>query len=133
MTIIEAARSTMTGYTDALVGRGNFASYFTDDVTFKLMWTDQEMHGRDAVEGFIRWFHEQAFDARPKVKAMLVDGDHGALEVEFVGQHVAEFMGKPASGKAVRVPYMAIYDLEGDRIKALRIYLPADELIRQIS
>jgi hypothetical protein len=32
----------------------------------------------------------------------------------------------------VRVPYTVIYDLEGDRIKAVRIYLSLDELLRQI-
>ncbi len=40
-------------------------------------------------------------------------------------------MGKAATGKQVRVPYV-VYDLEGDRIKALRIYDLIHSLLRQL-
>jgi hypothetical protein len=32
----------------------------------------------------------------------------------------------------VRVPYSVVYDLEGEKIKALRIYMPMDVLIEQL-
>ena len=38
-----------------------------------------------------------------------------------------------ASGNPVRVPYSVFYDVDGDKIKSLRIYLPMDQLIAQIS
>lgn len=41
-------------------------------------------------------------------------------------------MGKAATGKQVRVPYSVVYDLEGDRIKALRIYDLIHSLLRQL-
>jgi predicted ester cyclase len=132
MTIVDTARATATGYLEALVARGNFAEFFSPDVTFQMMWTDQIVRGRDAVEGAIRYFHEQAFDANPELKCLLVDGDHAAVEVDFVGRNIGEFAGKPATGKDVRVPYTVIYDLDGDRIKALRIFLSMDELMRQL-
>jgi predicted ester cyclase len=133
MTVVESARATMNSYLKDLVARGNFAQYFAPDVTFQIMWSNQELaRGPQAVEATIRYFHEQAFDANPELKCLLVDGDHATAEMDFVGRHVAEFAGKPATGKNVRVPYIAMYDLEGDRIKALRIYLSMDELMRQL-
>jgi len=57
-----------------------------------------------------------------ELKSLLVDGERAALEADFVVTHLAEFMRKAVTGKQVRVPYSVVYDLEGDRIKALRIY-----------
>jgi ketosteroid isomerase-like protein len=132
MTMVETGRSTMTAYLDALIARGPFAEHFTDDVTFELMGSETKASGRDAVEGTIRYLHEQAFDARPELKSLVVDGERSAIEADVVGRHVAEFGGKAATGKDVRVPYSVHYDLEGRRIKALRVYLPMDELMRQL-
>src|SRR5262249_5337647 len=98
----------------------------------QLVGTDQEAHGPQAVEATIRYLHEQAFDAHPELKCLLVDGERAALEADFVGRHVREFGGRPPTGKPVRVPYSVVYDLEGERIKALRIYMPTDELLRQL-
>src|SRR5437868_9154382 len=132
MTLIEATRTTMTSYLEALIARADFGQYLTSDVTLQLMWTDQEAHGREAVAGMIRYFHEQAFDAQPELKSLLVDGERGTVELDFVAQHIAEFAGRAATGKQVRVPYTVMYDLEGDSITALRMYLSLDELLRQI-
>jgi predicted ester cyclase len=96
------------------------------------MGTDQEAHGRDQVAGLIRYLHEQAFDAHPQLKCLLVDGEKSAIEADFVGKHVGEFAGKPATGKEIRVPYSVVYDLEGERIAALRIYMSLDDIVRQL-
>ena len=37
-----------------------------------------------------------------------------------------------ATGKSVRVPYSVFYDVDADKIKALRIYMPMDQLLAQI-
>ena len=117
---------------EALIARGNFAAYFAPDVTLHLMGTDQAAHGSDAVEAMIRYFHEQAFDLHPELKCLLVDGERATVEAEFVGRHIGEFAGRAATGKDVRVPYSVVFDLEGDRIKALRFYFPLDQLLQQI-
>jgi len=132
MTIVDSGRTTMRAYLEALVARGQFAKYFTDDVVLEIVGTDQGARGRQAVEATIRYLHEQAFDSRLDVKTLLVDGEGAALEAEFLGRHVSEFGGKPASGREVRVPYTVIYDLAADRIAALRIYGFMDILLRQL-
>ena len=63
---------------------------------------------------------------------MFVAEGKAAVEVDFVGKHVGEFYGIAATGREVRVPYSVVYDLEGEKIKALRIYMPTDVLLEQL-
>ena len=50
-----------------------------------------------------------------------------------MGTHTGEFLGMAATGKSVQVPYCVIYDLRGDKIVALRAYIPMDLLVQQLS
>ena len=129
---LESTRETLTGYVKTLVDRGPYGRYFAEEATFTVMGTDQVVRGRTAVEQFIRAFHEQAFDARPELKRTIIGDDHAAIEADFVGTHTGEFLGVPATGRAVNVPYAVLYDFEGDKITALRGYIPMDALMRQI-
>ena len=45
------------------------------------------------------------------------------MEIDFVGTHTAEFLGIPATGKSVNVPYSVVYDIPADKITALRVYM----------
>jgi predicted ester cyclase len=132
MTAIESARETMTAYLDTLLARGPYERFFASSATLHVMGTEQEAHGRDQVAGLIRYLHERAFDAQAQIKCLLVDGERAALEADFVGRHIAEFGGIPATGKEIRVPYSVVYDLEGEQIAALRIYMSLDAIIRQL-
>jgi predicted ester cyclase len=129
---IETAREAMTGYVEALTQRGDYGRFFTDDVAFSIEGTDQTATGRDAVVESIRWLHEDAFDARPDIKNLVVAEGQAAVEADFVGTHTGEFAGIAATGKDVRVPYAVLYDLEGDRISALRLYMSLDLIVQQI-
>ena len=126
-------RQVMQEYLDTLVKRGDYAVLFTDDVVATFVGTDQRAEGREAAEQLIRYVHEIAFDARPELKSLLVDGGKAAIEADFVGTHVAEFAGIQPVGREVRVPYSVIYDLRGDQIRALRIYFPMSLLIEQLT
>jgi predicted ester cyclase len=129
----EQTRDTMNGYAEALLSSGDFARYLAEDVTLTLVGTDRIVHGRAAARAFITFFHQQAFRTAIELKASVCDGSRAALEAVFVGTHIGEFEGVPASHRDVRVPYSAAYDLEGGHITNLRLYFPLDDLIRQIS
>jgi steroid delta-isomerase-like uncharacterized protein len=130
---MEMTAQTMRSYLDALLARGNFADYYTDDVTWTTVGADQELQGRQPVRDFLIWMHTQAFDAHPKVKTLVVGDGQTALEADFVGTHTGEFLGIPATGKSVQVPYCVVYDLRDDKITALRAYIPMDLFTQQLS
>src|SRR5688572_2598880 len=88
----EQTHETMTAYLRTLVARGQYGVYFADEVTFTLMGAGQEVKGQVEVEQFIRYFHEQAFDADPIVKNTVVADNQAALEADFVGTHTGEFL-----------------------------------------
>jgi steroid delta-isomerase-like uncharacterized protein len=129
---VEATADTMRSYLDALLARGDFADYFTDDVTWTTIGTDQTMQGREAVRDFLVWMHTQAFDARLRVKTLVVGDGQAVLEADLVGTHTGEFLGMAATGKSVQVPYCVVYDLRDDKIAALRAYIPMDLFAQQL-
>ena len=125
-------RETLQQYVEVLLARGDYGRFFDDDIEFALMGTDQQSRGAQAAEQTIRFLHETAFDAEPEFTNLVVD-DHGAAaEAVFVGTHIGDFSGVSATGNRVRVPYSVFYDVDADKIKALRIYMPMDQLLAQI-
>jgi steroid delta-isomerase-like uncharacterized protein len=129
---VEATAQTMRSYLEVFLGRGDFADYFTDDVTWTTIGTQQTMQGRQPVREFLVWMHTQAFDAHPKIKTLVVGDGQTALEADFVGIHTGEFLGIPATGKSVQVPYCVVYDLRDDKLAALRAYIPMDLFTQQL-
>ena len=124
----------MDAYLHALTIRASFAEFLTDDVTLDMVGAGMSAQGREQVEGFIRYAHEQAFDGRPELKSLIVDldGRRAAVEVDFVGRHTGDFAGIPATGRDVRVPYSVHYDLDDGGISALRIYGLAEGLVNAL-
>lgn len=128
----EGTRRVMEGYLEDLRRRGPYKRHFSDDVTFAIVSTGPEATGPDAVEQTIDYFHREAFEARPEIRTLIVASDQAVAELDFVGKHTGEFSGIEATGREVSVPYCAVYDLEGKKIKALRLYFPMDVLLRQL-
>ena len=126
-------REIMQHYLDALIKRGDFSRYFTQDVAVTIEGTDQRAAGRESAEQLIRYFHEKAFDARPELKNLLVDQGKAAAELDFAGTHTSEFAGVQPTGREIRVPYSVLYDLRGDQISELRIYMPMNTLMEQLT
>ena len=129
---VEDTRRTMNAYVEDLLNGGIYKRYFSDDVVVSLVGTDQGAEGADEAEGWINYLHTEAFEAHPELKGMLADDGQAAAEFDFVGKHVGEFGGMSATGRDVRVPYSAVYDLEGEKIGAVRIYLSMELLMQQL-
>jgi predicted ester cyclase len=123
----------MQEYLDALVRRGDYPRYFSEDVVATFEGTDYRGEGREAAGQLIRFVHEGAFDAKPELKSLLVDEGLAAIEADFVGTHTGEFAGIQPTGRTVRVPYSVVYDIHDDHISALRIYFPVSLLIEQLT
>ena len=131
MTVEETER-TIRAYLDALQTGGDFAAYFADDITWTTMEMGDQIRGRDPVRDFIVALHTQLFDATPEFGHVTVADGVAALEAVFVGKHIAEFAGVPATGAEVRLPYSVSYDISSGKIHALRAYFPITALIQQL-
>jgi predicted ester cyclase len=129
---VETTQRTMEAYLEDLVGGGPYKRHFAEDVVVALVGSDQGAEDLDDAEAWIDYLHREAFEARPELKNMFCADGKATAEVDFVGRHVGEFGGIAATGREVRVPYSVVYDLEGEKIKALRIYMPKDVLMEQL-
>ena len=76
--------------------------------------------------------HVEAFKAAPELRNTVVGEQGGVIEAVFVGTHIGEIGGIPATGAEVRLPYTVCYDFADDKITALRAYLPMAVMMDQL-
>jgi steroid delta-isomerase-like uncharacterized protein len=126
---IESTRETMRRYFST---EHNDASMMTEDVVFTIMATGDESIGREAVLGMLNYFYHIAFDATATPRVTIFGENKAVWEGDFVGKHIGEFAGVPATGKDVRVPLCVVYDLENERIQRGRVYFEMPVLFQQL-
>jgi steroid delta-isomerase-like uncharacterized protein len=127
---VESTRETISRY----VGSGHTdLSMMADDVVFTNMATGDEHHGPGGVGEMLHYIYHVAFDASAEVKNLIIAESKGVMEADFVGRHIAEFFGIPATNKHVRVPLCVVYDLENDQITRGRIYFEVPALLQQLN
>lgn len=126
---LESTRKIMTKYFDS---NHSDVSMMADDVVFTHLSTGQEHSGPDAVLQMLNFMYHVAFDAAAEVRNTIFADGKAVLEADFVGTHIGEFAGIPATGKRVRVPLCVVYDLENDRIRRGRVYLEMPVLFQQL-
>jgi steroid delta-isomerase-like uncharacterized protein len=107
-------------------------SMMAEDVVFTIMATGQEHRGRDGVLQLLTYFYHIAFEARAESSNLVFADGQAVWEGEFIGRHIGEFAGVPATGKQVRVPLCVVYDLEQDQIKRGRVYFEMPALFQQL-
>ncbi|OGU70165.1 MAG: hypothetical protein A2V93_03790 [Ignavibacteria bacterium RBG_16_34_14] len=108
-------------------------SMMSDDVVFTHMATGEEHHGPDAVLQMLNYMYHTAFDATAEIKNIIYSEGKAVLEADFVGRHIGEFAGIPATNKDVRVPLCVVYDLENNQIKRARVYFEMPVLFDQLN
>ena len=126
---IERTREVMNRYWDS---NHSDLSMLADDVVFTHMSTGDQHRGPEAVRRMLEYMYHTAFNARAEPRNRIYAEDHAVVEGEFVGTHIGEFGGVPATGRSVRVPLCVIYDLSGGRITQGRVYLDPGMLARQL-
>ena len=126
---IEGTEKVMRKYWDS---QHSDVSMMAKDVVFTQMATGQESHGPEAVLQLLEYFYHVAFDADAETTNEIITDGKAVIEADFVGKHIGEFAGIPATGKEVRVPLCVVYDLEMDQIKRARIYFEIPVLLQQL-
>jgi predicted ester cyclase len=96
------------------------------------MGTGQENRGPNAVLGMLNYLYHIAFNASFTPSTTLFGENNAMVEGDFVGKHIGEFSGIPATGKDVRVPMCIVYDLANNQIKRARVYFETPVLLQQL-
>ena len=126
---VESTRETVTRYIES---NHSDVSMMADDVVFTHMATGDEHSGPDGVLRMLNFMYHVAFDATAEVRNTIFADGKAVLEADFVGRHIGEFAGIPATNREVRVPLCVVYDVENDRIRRGRVYLEMPVLFRQL-
>ena len=126
---VESTRKVVTKYWDS---DHSDVSMMTDDVVFTVMASGQEAHGPDGVLGLLNYFYHVAFDAAAENTIEIVENGKAVWDGYFVGKHIGEFAGIPATGKQVRVPLCVVYELRNEQIKRARVYFEMPVLLQQL-
>lgn len=99
---------------------------------YEIMATGQVFDGDDEVMGYYRTTRTAFPDQRHDAVRLHVADDAIVAEFDLLGTNTGEFYGLPPTGKAFRVPIVAVFFFEGDRITNERIYFDAASLLAQI-
>lgn len=127
---VESTRRAVERYVDS---QHSDLSMMADDVVFTNMATGDEHRGREGLKQMLHYVYHVAFEAHAETKSLIVTDGKAVLEADFVGKHIAEFAGVPATGKTVRVPLCVVYDLERDQIKRGRVYFEVPAFLKQVA
>lgn len=99
---------------------------------YEIMATGQVHDGDDEVLGYHRAQRTAFPDQRHENVRHHVADDSVVTEFDLLGTYTGEFYGMPPNGRSFRVPVVAIFFFDGDRITNERIYLDTATLLSQI-
>ena len=125
----ESTRETMQRY---LKSEHSDVGVMADDVIFTIMSTGAEHRGREGVMAMLNYFYRVAFDATAAIRVTLFGEANAMVEADFIGKHIGEFGGIPATGRTVHVPLCVVYDLDHDQITRGRVYFEMPALLQQL-
>jgi steroid delta-isomerase-like uncharacterized protein len=99
---------------------------------YEIMATGQVFDGDDEVMDYYRTTRTAFPDQRHENSRFHVTDDAVIVEFDLLGTNLGEFYGMPPTGKAFRVPIIAVFFFDGERITNERIYFDSASLVTQI-
>src|SRR5262249_47269903 len=106
---------------------------FAGTPRYEIVPTGQVHEGEDAVIAYHRAQRTAFPDQRHEnVRMHVADDDTVISEFDLLGTNFGDFLGGAATGKAFRVPVVAVFSFEGDHITNERVYLDLASLLTQI-
>ena len=112
--------------------RTHDVQYVAEDAVFVNMSTGEETVGREAIGQMLHFIYHVAFDAKAETINSIITEDKALLEANFIGTHIGELGGIPATNKKVKVPLIVSYDLENGLVKKARIYMLESVMMKQL-
>ena len=105
---------------------------FNGHPRYEIMPTGQIFDGDEEVMGYYRMARTAFPDQRHDNVRSHVTDDTVIVEFDLLGTNLGEFYGLPPTGKAFRVPIIAVFFFDGDRIVNERVYFDSASLVTQI-
>ncbi len=105
---------------------------FNGHPRYEIMPTGQVFDGDDEVMGYYRLTRTAFPDQRHDNVRYHVTDDTVIVEFDLLGTNLGEFYGLPPTGKSFRVPIIAVFFFDGDRIVNERVYFDSASLVTQI-
>jgi steroid delta-isomerase-like uncharacterized protein len=99
---------------------------------YEIMATGQVFDGDDEVMGYYRATRTAFPDQRHDNVRIHVADDAVITEFDLLGTNLGAFYGLPPTGKSFRVPVIAVFFFDEDRITNERIYFDSASLLTQI-
>lgn len=99
---------------------------------YEIMATGQVFDGDEEVMGYYRTTRTAFPDQRHENVRVHVADDAVITEFDLLGTNLGEFYGLPPTGRAFRVPVIAVFFFDEDRITNERVYFDSASLVRQI-
>lgn len=99
---------------------------------YEIMATGQVFDGDDEVMGYYRTTRTAFPDQRHDNVRFHVADDAIIAEFDLLGTNLGEFYGLPPTRKSFRVPIIAVFAFDEDRITSERVYFDAASLLTQI-
>jgi predicted ester cyclase len=112
--------------------REHDAGKLAPDAVFIDMSTGARHEGREAIAHMLQFIYHTAFDARFEMRHLVVGEGLASIEGDFVGRHIGEFAGVPATGREVRVPLSVTYVVGPEGIREGRIYMLGSVMMAQL-
>lgn len=92
--------------------------------------------GKEMLIQSMNYIYTMAFDAIAEDFNIIIGNGYAVLEWTIVGTHIGEFAGVPATGNLIRVPMIAVYELDKSPphlITNARVYMMTSILMEQIA
>jgi steroid delta-isomerase-like uncharacterized protein len=106
---------------------------FRDVPRYEIVATGQVHEGAEAVVAYHQAQRAAFPDQRHEhVRMHVADDDTIVAEFDLLGTNTGPFLGMEPTGRAFRVPVIAVFGFDGDRISNERVYLDGASLLRQI-
>ena len=106
---------------------------FAGHPRYEIVPTGQVHDGEEAVLAYHRAQRGAFPDQRHEnVRMHVADDDTIISEFDLLGTNLGEFMGGAPTGKSFRVPVVAVFFFEGDKITNERVYLDLASMLTQI-
>ncbi len=105
---------------------------FNGHPRYEIMATGQVYDGDDEVLTYHRRQRTAFPDQRHEHVRYHFADDSVVTEFDLLGTNLGEFYGLAPTGKAFRVPVVAVFFFDGDRIVNERVYLDSASLLTQI-